>query len=117
MMQYRRIRIAVSATAGLLALAACSRNEPEQPPVENATVEEIAPDEAPSPVETPSAAPTPAAIDNSVAIAPPPVEEIAPDMQVLDDADATGMTARVSRDEAPAADPTPSAPGNDEAAQ
>ena len=118
MMHYRKTRTAAGLTgvltAGLLALAACSQSEPEQPLTENDAVEEIAPEETPSPVETPDAEPTGAAMENMAAIAPPPAAEIAPDMQVLDDADATGMTARVSRDEAPAADaPTTAAPAND----
>ena len=44
----------------------------------------------------------PAPVDtNAVAEAPPP-EKVAPDAQMLDDAEATGMTARVTRDAPPA---------------
>ena len=102
--------------AGLLGLAGCSRSGPDQPlddnalgldePMSNAT-DEIAP------VETPTAEPTPAPDANAVAIAPPPEEPVKPDAQVLDDADATGMTARVTRDEAPAQEPAT----NDQAPQ
>ncbi len=87
-------------TAGLFALAllaGCSRSEPE---AEEATmtnsVEEVTapieePTPAPAPVEAvPEAAPAP--------VAPPKAEAIAPDEQMQDDADATGMTARVRRD-------------------
>lgn len=94
----------ILALAALTLLAACNgRHERDQPvnetvaetPVEPAPVEP-----APEPVETP---PPPADINASEALPPP--EEAAPDEQMLDDASATGMTARVSRDdEAPAAD-------------
>ena len=98
-----RTRTAIA--GGLLAamaLTGCSRSEPEQPPtdvnmVENTGVTETeaapAPVEA-APVETPP--PAPAVVE------PPREKPVAPDEQMLDDADATGMTARVTRDEAPA---------------
>jgi hypothetical protein len=90
------------AAAGLLALSilgGCSRSEPDEaPPIEN--VSEEAP---PEPEETrapePEPAPAPAPVATSNAVAPPPAAEIAPDEQMLDDADATGMTARATRDE------------------
>lgn len=90
------------AAAGLLALgvlAGCSRSEPDEaPPVENVS-------EAPAPVpeETrapePEPAPEPAPVATANAVAPPPAAAIEPDEQMLDDADATGMTARAKRDE------------------
>ena len=54
---------------------------------------------APAPVE---AAPVEAAPAAPAVVEPPVEKPIAPDEQMLDDADATGMTARVTRDEAPA---------------
>ena len=98
--------IRISAIAGLLAataLAGCSKPRADDTPVmENAITDEGVPaDEAtPMPVPEPTAEPT--ADTNTAAISPPPAAEIAPDVQVQDDADATGMTARVSRDEPPA---------------
>jgi hypothetical protein len=95
------------ATAGLLALsvlAGCSRSNSDEAPVDNALTEEAQPmgEEAPPPEPEPApVAPAPVAATNIVA--PPPAAEIAPDEQMLDDADATGMTARAKRD-APAAE-------------
>ncbi|KQN32851.1 hypothetical protein [Sphingomonas sp. Leaf38] len=98
-----RTRTAVA--VGLLtamALAGCSRSEPEQPPTDVNMVEDTGVTEteaAPAPVE---AAPVEAAPAAPAVVEPPREKPIAPDEQMLDDADATGMTARVTRDEAPA---------------
>lgn len=101
------------AAAGLLAitaLAGCSRSEPDEaPPTENAVTDETpppveetrAPEPAPAPAE-------PAPAPSANAATPPPAPAVAPDEQMLDDADATGMTARSSRDE-----PTTDAPANE----
>lgn len=84
-----------------LTLTACSHDEPERPPTN--TVEEMG-DPSPEPSPLPSAEPSRiAAPDASIqsnaieelADAPPPE----PDAQMMDDAAATGMTARASRDE------------------
>ena len=94
---------AAGIAAGLLALAAlggCDWLSP-QPPKPEATENVV--DETPSSnaaepaanVAIPTDVNAAAAVD--VRDAPPP-----PDAQTLDDADATGMTARVNRDEAPA---------------
>lgn len=80
-------RHSFTALAALTLLAACGA-DPEASP-EPAPVEEIAP------VETAPVPPPP--IAESVVEAEP-VEDIAPDAQVLQDADATGMTARVNRE-------------------
>ena len=109
-MTYRKTAIALLLTAGLL--AACSRSEPEQPEMTNDSTE-VMPDEPqpePTPSALPSAEPTPAEAVNAAAIEPPPEAPVAPDAQVLEDADATGMTARVSRD-------APAATGNEQAPQ
>lgn len=86
--------------AGLLALAGCSRSEPEQPAPDNMTLE-ATPSAEPTPAAPPSAEPTPEApaITNTAAADVPPEAPVAPDAQMIDDADATGMTARVSRGE------------------
>ena len=97
-----RTRTAIA--GGLLAamaLAGCSSSEPEQPPTDTNMVEDTGVTEteaAPAPVETaPVEAPPPA----PAVVEPPREKPIAPDEQMLDDADATGMTSRVNRDEAP----------------
>ena len=85
-----------------LALAGCSRSEPEQPPTDVNMVEDTGVTEteaAPAPVE---AAPVEAPPVAPAVVEPPREKPVAPDEQMLDDADATGMTARVTRDEAPA---------------
>lgn len=93
-------RLAALAPFAALALAACSGGSDEEPTVDANVaevpivndmgfanmVEPVAP-----PTDVPVATPTPAD--------PPTVDEA----QVQDDADASGMTARVSRDDAPAA--------------
>ncbi|MEG8024668.1 hypothetical protein QP162_09795 [Sphingomonas aurantiaca] len=98
-----RTRTAIA--GGLLAamaLAGCSRSEPEQPPTDVNMVEDTGVTEteaAPTPVE---AAPVEAPPVAPAVVEPPREKPVAPDEQMLDDADATGMTARVTRDEAPA---------------
>jgi hypothetical protein len=84
--------IALAALAGALALSACDKKEDEapvvnnlvEPPVENVIVEEP---EAPLPPSENATAPQPAA--------PPSISE---QQQIQDDAEATGMTARLDRD-------------------
>jgi hypothetical protein len=82
-------RHSFAALATLTLLAACG-SEPEAPP-EPAVVETVEPAPAPP-------APPPPVVENVAAAAP--VVELEPDQQVLEDADATGMTARVDRDAA-----------------
>jgi hypothetical protein len=90
------------AAAALIAttLGACSRSEPEAPPLDNYAGDNVEALDAPAAVE-PAPAPldtaTPAPDLNATAELPP--EEAAqPDEQMLDDASATGMTARAQRD-------------------
>ncbi|KQN05909.1 MULTISPECIES: hypothetical protein [Sphingomonas] len=100
-----RTRTAIA--GGLLAamaMAGCSRSEPDQPPTDTNMVEdtgvtesEAAPTPAPAPVET-APVETPPTVN---AVEPEREPPVAPDEQMRDDADATGMTARVTRDEAP----------------
>ena len=104
-MRNRTMKTGAALAAGLLMLSACSRSEPEQPLDENMT------EQAPVDEATPDALPTneatvapPPADTNTAAIDVPPEEPVAPDAQMLDDAEATGMTARVVRNEAAPAD-------------
>lgn len=81
--------------ASALLLAACGRNAPEEAPAE-AEVSPVAVEAAP-PVEE-EAPPAPVApVTNSanVAEAPAPLPEISEEQQMLDDAEASGMTARL----------------------
>jgi hypothetical protein len=98
-----RTRTAIA--GGLLAamaLAGCSRSEPEQQPTDVNMVEDTGVTEseaaAPTPVE---AAPVEVAPPAPAVVEPPREKPVAPDEQMLDDADATGMTSRVTRDEEP----------------
>lgn len=83
-------KIALAALAGALALSACGKKEEQapatnnmvEPPVENVIIDEP---EAPlPPANNATAAPEPA---------PPP--SISEQQQIQDDAEATGMTARL----------------------
>lgn len=97
-------RIALLATIALapLGLAACGggSNEEQPAPVANATDTMPIPD-ATNMTELPAdEAPPETRIDNTTAeTMAAPAPEIAPTEQTQDDAAATGMTARVSRDE------------------
>jgi len=97
-MNIKRIALLASA-AGALALGACSGgNESDQPATGN--VENMAPIEVvnESPVAT-EASPAPLVDNLTTTDAQPVPSELSADEQTQDDADATGMTARVSRDE------------------
>lgn len=109
MWRQRSVRaLAWVALAGL-GVAGCSKSEPE-PPAMNMTVQELEPTPEPTPTEEPTPvvepSPTPS---NDTAMLPPP-EEPAPDAQMMDDASATGMTARsdrAQRDDDAGTDATP----------
>ena len=90
-------KFALIALSGALALAACGKKEEDapapvnnlvEPPVENVIVEEP---EAPAPEPQNVAEPAP--------VAPPP--SISEEQQILDDAEASGMTSRLPRDGEP----------------
>lgn len=86
----------IAAALLLPALAGCSRKEPEAPVALNeadTTPVEIAP------VETPAPAPAPAPTPTATATPSPAETPIAADEQMMDDAAATGMTARTQRGE------------------
>lgn len=104
-----RKTLTIAAALLTLGLGACSRSNDEPRPVEENDMQAIdlsepVPGETPEPSPTPTPSPTPET--NLADAAPPPVPP-APDEQMLDDASATGMTARVARDETPAADTAP----------
>ncbi|HVF95324.1 MAG TPA: hypothetical protein VM900_13505 [Sphingomonas sp.] len=100
-MNTRNLRPVWLAAALILpVLAGCSRQEPETPAASESNAAEIAPlpapiEPEPSPLPTPT--PTPSAVN-------PEAEPIAADEQMMDDAAATGMTARSERGEAQPAD-------------
>lgn len=75
---------------GALALAACDRSEPEAPPVENNVVEAPV---APEPVNNIVEAAPVNVINAEEPAAPPP--DFSDQEQMLDDADATGLTSRL----------------------
>jgi len=89
-----RTKLAVAAILGTtLLLAGCKQHQ--EPPVENTPTEAPKPVVAPKPAPTP--APTPVAEPKPAAPKAKPLPPTPEDQQVLDDADATGMTARVDR--------------------
>lgn len=106
MPSFQRTALA-AALLGLTALAGCSKPEPDAPvEMENSAVEALPTAEAtadPLPTPAVTAEPAPAALPDANSAAAE-AETVAPDAQMLEDADATGMTARVTRDEAPAND-------------
>ena len=98
------------AAAGLLlpALAGCSRSEPEDQPVaaienDEGVTETVPESEAPAMTNAVEADP---AINMAEDAPPPPPPARTADQQMMDDASATGMTARVRRDPAPTDTPT-----------
>ena len=98
-MKLKRIAMFAS-VAGALALGACGggKDEAETP---TANVGNMAPIEIENSATTvPTEAPAAPRMDNASAeSAPAPAADLSADEQTQDDADATGMTARVSRDE------------------
>ncbi|MBY8821646.1 hypothetical protein [Sphingomonas colocasiae] len=93
-----RIVLLLTAAAATLSLAACGSKEPEAPALENNVVEmpeDLTPVNETPPAENLTNEVTPAA--------PPPA--FTDDEQMRDDADATGLTARLPRSdtEAPVA--------------
>ena len=109
----------ITATVLLAAgLGACSRSAPDPAPVENEPA-------LATPEPEPSAAPAPTppapieAEDANTAVAIPPPTDPAADEQMMDDASATGMTARASRgdhssEDRPAEDPSTTEPPPEE---
>ncbi|HEX8554092.1 MAG TPA: hypothetical protein VF695_05250 [Sphingomonas sp.] len=101
---------ALAAALSAASLTGCSGSADEPAPVENAaTTAESLPQEEPAPVSSPTPVATEAATVNASAEVPPE-EAPAPDEQMMDDAAATGMTARSTRDEGATQDTTPTEP-------
>jgi len=89
-----KIRTFALVGAAALALAACSGGKPDDTQVNETIVANIGEPENLSNVTITEPTATPVTTNAS---APPPVADLAPDAQTQDDADATGMTAKVDR--------------------
>lgn len=90
--------IALFAALGLsLSLAACKDAPEEQQGVGATNVANMT--EAEIVNELPAEAPPATQVTNRTTSEAPPAATLAPDEQTQDDADATGMTAKVNRDE------------------
>jgi hypothetical protein len=112
-MTMKPTRALLLATAVLLpALGGCSKSGPDAAPADNLTASaEETPMSAPKPTPEPSAAAVTPPTDTNATAEADPEPATPPDEQMLDDASATGMTARAARDE-------PSdAPANEEVEQ
>jgi hypothetical protein len=97
-MNLKRIAL-LAPIAGGLALAACSGDK-DEPAAPTSNVENMAPIEVENTAAVPTEAPPATQIDNVVTPHAETVpSELSADEQTQDDADATGMTSRVSRDE------------------
>ncbi|UIJ44481.1 hypothetical protein LZK98_15635 [Sphingomonas cannabina] len=95
-MNTRRLALA-AASALALTLAACSGSEPTPAPTNDAvdtTTEEVVNEAPPVVNEAPVAEPT---ANATATPAPAVTDDRSADEQMYDDADATGMTARVDR--------------------
>jgi hypothetical protein len=90
----RKLMLAAAFTGSLVALGACSKSEPEAPPLQNIetpALEDLPTLNEPEPMPTETVTP----VNTAEALPPPPPVE--PDQQMLDDAAAVGMTARADR--------------------
>ncbi len=86
-------KLALVALAGALALSACGKKEEEAPVTNNLTeppVENVVVDEPEAPLPEPQ--------NNAVATPPAPPPKISEEQQIQDDAEASGMTSRLSED-------------------
>ncbi|MFM9979127.1 MAG: hypothetical protein ACKVOP_13915 [Sphingomonadaceae bacterium] len=98
----------LGALAVLGVLPGCSGRGPEPLP-ENSAVETVVNESLPTVVEEPDEAPIESNVTNTASALPPP--EVPDEEQIRDDADATGLTARLPETGAPAAD-NATAPAN-----
>jgi hypothetical protein len=103
----RNAPLALAAMLLTIGLGACSSSSEEPAPAETNQVES-ADEREPAATPSPEPSPTPSATSdtNLTAEAPPEVAP-RPDEQMLDDASATGMTARASREDASPTEDTP----------
>jgi hypothetical protein len=100
LLNIKRIAQLAAVMGAALTLAACGGGSDEEQPAPASNVESIAIPEPANMTELPTEAPPATRIDNTAAdTVAAPAPEIAPTEQVQDDADATGMTARVDRSE------------------
>ena len=107
----RKHAFTTAAALVLLTLGACSGASDEPSPMDNTTDTAQSDNDdlaTPTPEPAPPVAEPTETVNTSVADDTPPPAPAAPDEQMMDDASATGMTARTSRNE-PSTDPTPSA--------
>lgn len=90
------MRIAALVTlASALALGACDRSEPDALPIENEVIDnkiEVIEEPVPAPVNIVEPEPE---TNNTIAPAAPPPPKVSEEEQMFDDADATGLTARL----------------------
>jgi len=89
-----RLKLPMLAGATLLALFAAGCKKAQEPTPVQTNLTEPAKPAPPPPAPKPKPAETPK--PEAPKVAPPP--EVPADQQMLDDADATGMTARIDRD-------------------
>ncbi len=85
--------VLLTLTASALALSACGSKEPEAVEIENSENIEMPEDLTPA-----NETPAPENVTNEVAPAAPP-PAFSDDEQIRDDADATGLTSRLQRNE------------------
>lgn len=108
-MMNRKTILTIAAALLTVTTTACSRSSDDDvAPVENYTGVTDLPAEQPTEAVSEASAPEPAPAnmaDANMMADVPPEAAPAPDEQMMDDASATGMTARASRD-APVADDT-----------
>lgn len=97
-MNTKRIALFATVALGGLTLAACGGGSEETPPVATTNFEEAAPVENLD-MEVSTEAPAATRIDNASTESEPAPPTLTSDEQTQEDADATGMTARVARDE------------------
>ncbi|WP_380877510.1 hypothetical protein ACFB49_13140 [Sphingomonas sp. DBB INV C78] len=88
-----------AAVATLVLVAACSGSSDEVAPEANVEENVVNVSDVPELPADNQVAPEPV-VETNTADATPPEAPVPPDAQMLDDADATGMTARVNRDAA-----------------
>lgn len=101
---------ALTALLLVAGLGACSQSNETPPPADNDTEMRAEPAEDPAPManetRAPDPEPTPTADANATAALPEKAPPPAPDEQLMDDASATGMTARTTRSD-PTSQPAP----------
>jgi glucose/arabinose dehydrogenase len=100
-------RLILAAMLAIGGLGACSRSEPEPEFAPETERDSGVTMNLPGVEPSAPATPLPAETDGNAAAEVPPETATLPDEQMLDDASATGMTARASRGEEAAPDEAP----------